>query len=736
VAYITITDSCQNYRRIIKVDDVITQDNWVFVYSGCLVIRTRLGRDYWLPDSVLITPADTIYWPPGDTVVVPAVYRTFMRHYNVPDTLEFDASACGGSCLAPRVVPILCDDTLWVEKPVNDTLTVCDTLCTWKAQVWVDTAYYSFTAAQMQMLKVYAGDSACVTPHADAVCFRPLSGTTNWGVPLKEFDRTFVHRCGTCPGACCIPTSIVLAWASTQPPGSFTLISFNGLMEVDEPIPCTATAEGMYGFQRTVTNCRDSIVTRLRWVATVTSTHIDDSLMLVDTCGCKKWEIKCEPGGTRDSLVLKPVIEVVGTPTTETVCDTCRTDYLIPATYEVSVRPCDDWAQICIDADDFDVMARSQPGGKLWAPGRIAIPWRYPPSPGPMRICFFPCHLPPTTEADSIVGMEYAWIEIGWFEANYPCVECGCDLIVTSTITVTGSCRKEQDTLVAPCVYIDPRTGTVVTSTTSYIYDVPSLIDSITCRLDTTGWTWTSDTIRWDTLRYTITDPHTFRLVWSDTCAPCEGFFLETVNGVRGPCGTFAIRNDCPTGTQPYWDGNTLVLNYSCSSIAPAEEGEWMTAAQTYAMVIPLLNRMDSLEARIAALEAAGGGVTLGVLTDSLNIIRGQLSVLKITDTQLKDSLRLHTVRINQLVDSIAALRAELDAIVTGGAGPDCSAVELDSGGSYLIGTVTTEPVHVSMSRRSTDDAPEALRWEWTSGVGLTLYGPPDAMITFCIFYP
>lgn len=144
---------------------------------------------------------------------------------------------------------------------------------------------------------------------------------------------------------------------------------------------------------------------------------------------------------------------------------------------------------------------------------------------------------------------------------------------------------------------------------------------------------------------------------------------------------------------------------------------------------------------RIPGLRSNDTSVVVGVDGAGTLVLRyddAGVSSASLVDSlqRLRDSLRSHTVRINQLVDSVAALRTDLDAIQTGGVTPDCGGVELDGTGQYTIASITTEPEHVSMSRRGADDMPESLRWDWVNGVGLTLYGPPDAMISFCIYYP
>jgi len=113
--------------------------------------------------------------------------------------------------------------------------------------------------------------------------------------------------------------------------------------------------------------------------------------------------------------------------------------------------------------------------------------------------------------------------------------------------------------------------------------------------------TWIEVYLRTDTLRYInwVDVPLTYDITITDSCGGCPDPTIKLPGEEpRGICD-IEILNVCPFGTQPQWDGNRLLLNYSCGVNINGRWGvEFYNLVETQALIAYQLKtqeRMDSL---------------------------------------------------------------------------------------------------------------------------------------------
>jgi hypothetical protein len=150
------------------------------------------------------------------------------------------------------------------------------------------------------------------------------------------------------------------------------------------------------------------------------------------------------------------------------------------------------------------------------------------------------------------------------------------------------------------------------------------------------------------------------------------------------------------------------------------------------------------------------GFVTPRQLRDTLLFLWAQIGNLKNTDIQLRDSLRKHTVRINQLADSVAKLRHQIEILgdsitahrtvlngLGGGGAPPTNGLaswaatyELDPGG-VNISWISAEPQAVIATYIGNADEPpgQPVRWEYEPGGGVWVYGEEGRFVSVVIYY-
>lgn len=793
MAIITLVDSCANYRRTIRVDEITTKDNWVFLAEGCLVLKTRLGADWYRKDTLRVVPADTIYWPPGDTVIVPGRIDTVMTLVNVPDTIVWDASNCG-PCLAPRTFPLVCTDTIWTDVTVTVPYTTCDTLCYYPMTTARDSAWLELSEIAFAELLAYNG-GLCDVSAPNTVCMWFDAGKGKWIINYQELTNpNYPHKAcpigSTCgPLAqqkCCIAIPTLYAWFAYQY-GIYNLDPYVNHVEVNDSTRLYVPCAGNTSAQREIKNCVTVQRNETHRIPTVTTTDSGrDTTIMIDTCNvCLVPTFTCSAviDSVRDTLITNVWAKK---PIYDTTYDTipCVRTYTVTTGIESTWHPPQSAHSPCWNHLPLSTVT-CHPD---WAPNRYPMTYDYiwygsPNGDIYVNPCFT-CDFDPETWTTP-PGKQVCWIdgpEYQWFLTEIGCEEGYCTQVDVIEIK-TGPCCAKDTTVIGYCL---DGAGNVIdfTSVTSQTPDLDNPCEMDTIRMTITITGWLDSLVRIDTTYRTTPVPVSIRydVVWTDTCM-CS----PTVNG-KPFCDDMVITYcDVPLT----WEGNVLKI--------PCSPADMMTDAQVASLVSFREMSAESQDIRakthralrdtalvLRGLIGAGGGgeggpeldpvytaaapglvlrtdstqfshgfVTPRQMRDTLLFLWAQITNLKNTDIQLRDSLRKHTVRINQLVDTTAKLRHQIEILgdsiaahrtvlngLGGGGSPTnglatwAATYELEPGG-VNIAWISSEPQAVIVTYVGNADEPpgQPTRWEYEPGGGVWIHGEEGRYVSVVIYY-
>lgn len=579
VALITVIDTCIN--DTIWIGGVPYGGEWTFEGLNC--IKVWATPPVWedRPDTI-ITAIDTVFWPPGDTVIVVDT-SIVVRSVKIARSHVYWEWICGGGCLAEVVIPLGCWEQQVEEFQEEVEVWKCDTTCYQDQEIMTTEKYYAWDGNAFSALRAMAFCGS--TPIANGKFVRVGS---KW---YHDFSDGVYHRpWGSVDDSCYISvtTWTYFVFLTNQNGHSYEGM---GPWLVDTSFTTTRQFEvdcDMYpapGVTRTITDC--DWVTETVTIKRVTEVWNDagrDTTIWDDTCDCyvPKWICEEVYDTTR---YVRYIYDYVYTPITEP----CTRNYEIPYATSEPVYHGREWIK-CVGPGDQSWAALDLIVSTYGSSSDSASSWQkmwYTKDKNEDNIYCWWCE----PSVDDLMGTE-VYVPT-WALWDYPCLEARCEVDIDWR-TITNWCCEKDTTYTFECWEYDIETGiNYLMAVKQVTTTIPDMTGPCTV-VDTIGWTLTDSTLV-DSLEWNvITLIGTGRvLTYEDTC--CHD---PKING-RSLCPPIWIIRDCEP--QIYWgaDGN---LHIPCEIMTEEESREMFVDWDTFQDNQTFIERkLDTLKQQIDA---------------------------------------------------------------------------------------------------------------------------------------